>query len=296
MMQAEGWQPYSVMVPKPDGSGYLYVPNRYFVGFETMLNAAGELHDGMAYGKPEADTGEKLNAAAARAGKLIQQNPYAFSGIVSILDLVKGDVAGAVAGQAAQFTPFAAVGRAVGTALDPSERAAARGPNVPFGQQVEERYAQSVGARSAVTPAQDVLGQSVANPRQGAWALVPKITNERQDPVLSAFQESGLGIGPPKTDFTEGGVTFELTPEETQVWQRFRGEELQTQVTRQIERGALDRLPPDKRAEKLEEIKEAAAERATVLLRREIGSPEVRRRRDEAKEKTQRALAAGRSG
>jgi hypothetical protein len=281
LLQKEGWQPYSTLVTNPITGEKHYVPNRMLTLFETPLNVAGELHDAMAYRKPDMDARANFTDAATRMGKVLRQNPYALSGLVAILDLPQFGVAPAVSDQLTRFTPLAATARTAGQAADTMERTTDRGKDVPITEEVIQRWKLGTGQRGGLPTAQDAFGQERRNQRPGALSLLPNMPKATTDRIVDAFQGARVTIGNPPDEITEDGAKIALTQNESRRWDALRGEQVLTQAQRLVESGLLDRLPMEKRAERLESIKATAADRATMMLRREVGAQEwLRRRRD----------------
>jgi hypothetical protein len=278
MMIDEGWRPYSTKV------GGVWYPNRAFGPAEQLLNSAGELHDGLAYQKKDADSRALTMDALSRVGKLVKQQPYA-TGYATIADLLQFGPAAAAADLATRVTPFAATARAIGTAADTKEREVDRGANVPLGEEFAQRWQQSTGQRSDLPVAQDVLGREKENPQPGILAFTGRMGWEHEDPIISAFQGAGVSIGDPP-DAVE---SVPLTPDEQRRWNTLRGQSIIKDTERMVTAGTLEKLPPARQAERLEAIKADASRRAAAELRREVGAAEWRRRQREAEAKEKAA-------
>jgi hypothetical protein len=181
--------------------------------------------------------------------------------------------------------PYAATARAIGTAQDASERTVERGKDVPPDVTIGQQVRAGLGVRSDLPVAQDAFGQPKPNQQQGAAAFAPKRQAAREDPVAQVFLDAGVTPSAPRTDITEYGTKITLTPSESRRWNELRGQEVMTAAQRVLDSGMLQGMTPARREERLKQIDADAAERATQSLRREIGIPEITRRRREAEAK-----------
>jgi hypothetical protein len=288
LLQSQGWQNNSTLI------NGVWLPNNALGVFGPMFDAAGELGDAMRYQKKDA-TGRDLGGDLVRRASKVAQNQVYLKGVAELLKAMENPAqfgesfAASTLGRA---IPLGATARTFATAEDPLERRPEPGKGVGFLENVQQRIARGlpefaaplpgISSRQELPADQDVLGRPVENPRAGAAALGPRTRTPQSDPVLERFEAAGVTIGPPRDAITEDGQTVDLTPAETRRWNELRGERIIGATQRLIESGALDRMPPERRAERLEEIKTDAAERATEAVRREIGSAEFRRRRKAA--------------
>lgn len=220
MLQAEGWKPYHTLV------GDVYVPNRTFGIYGRLLNAVGDAHDAMAYQKKDATARDALTDAGKRVGRLVKEEPYlqGLADLLQVFDNAGPGLEGFSASNLARLVPYAATARTIGTAMDPNEREAERGRNVPIGQSIRERARQQIGIRDELPVAQDVLGRPRENQQQGVFAVLPRVSPKRAEPTIAAFREAGVDIGGPKDNLTLDGIPVPLTPAEQRQWQTYRGE------------------------------------------------------------------------
>ena len=273
MLQAEGWQPYSTYVP---GAG-VYVPNRYFGTYGTLLNLIGDGHDTLAYAKRDEGINGWLAEAAPKIGKNLRQQQY-LTPLAEILDMLDAPSPGAAiaryAGQtAAKAVPYAATARTVATALDPSQRQLEGGAQTSFGERAGQAFEQQVGARSALPVAQDVLGRPVENPQQGLGAFGPRMTRPSPDPIVGAFRGVGVDLtGPPSS---VDGVDF--TPAQQRAYQETLGRELARIAGPTIAGPNWETMPLSVRKQLLETLRETARTLAESRVRAEGGADFARR-------------------
>jgi hypothetical protein len=271
-LQAEGWRPYHTLI------GDTYYPNRMAGIFEGYLNAVGEYHDAVKYQKPDADMRMIGEDAMARIGKLIKQHPYA-AGIATIIDTIEYGPAAAVSDVMSRYTPGAATARAVGTSQDPMERTTDRGKGVAFWDEVKQRYQQSIGQRSDLPVAQDILGRPQENLQQGAAVVLPKLPTRREDPSLGVLQEAGVYPGDPKREITlDEDVKLPLLPSERRVWNAARGQVVEEATRELLADPGWESAPKDVKADILQEILRYAAEAADGQVMEHIGDAEIDRR------------------
>lgn len=281
LLQAEGWQPYSTLTPGPDGQWY-YVPNRGYALFEGPLNAAGEIHDYFAYGKPDADARAKFDDAARRLGQVIRQNPYAASGIVSILDAYNHGPAAEVADNLARMTPLAATARTLGMAGDDKERTTDRGKGVPIEDEIFQRWQLATGQRSGLPAAQDAFGQERENRRPGGWAFAPSMTRKGDDPVARVFREARVLPGDPKSELrvsqSQAIPPVPLKPAERRLWDQKRGEVLRDAGQFIAAEPEWKDAPLEVKQRVLRQVMDAAGKTADGAVLASLGEEEVARR------------------
>jgi flagellum-specific peptidoglycan hydrolase FlgJ len=287
-MRSQGWRPYSTLV---DG---VYVPNRVFGIYAPLLNAAADVHDSIAYAKDKSPASIASNYAG-RLGAQIQQQPY-LQGISNIMQAIQAGQGGGLGSAAEQFAsstltrmvPYAATGRAVGTALDPNERTVERGKNVPAETTIGQQVQQGVGLRGDLPIAQDVLGRPQANPQQGWGALFAKTSPEKADPIIKAFLDNQVDIGSPRQDLTislygpDGKVSqsipMPLTPAEQRTWNQLRGDALINLVGPATKDPEFAKAPPDVQAKWLQTQLQTANDYATRTIRGQLPDPEITKR------------------
>jgi hypothetical protein len=289
-MRSQGWRPYSTLV---DG---VYVPNRAFGIYAPLLNAAADVHDSIAYAKDKSPA-SIASDYAGRLGAQIQQQPY-LQGISNIMQTIQAGQGGGLGNAAEQFAsstltrmvPYAATGRALGTAMDPNERTVDRGKNVPAGTTIGQQVQQGVGLRSGLPIAQDVLGRPESNPQQGAGAAFAKTSLEKTDPTVKAFLDAGVDIPFPHQQITVGGSTLPIDEQERRRWSEVRGDALLNLIGPMAQDGALDRMPSGVRQQVLQQFLQSAADQADARVFSEMAPADrAQRIRDAVNTKLQKA-------
>jgi flagellum-specific peptidoglycan hydrolase FlgJ len=292
LLREQGWQPYSTYVKLPGMEGR-YVPNRMFNLFEGTLNAAGEVHDAFAYQKPDADARAKFDGAIRRTGQLIRQNPYAFQGIVSILDAYNEGPIAAAAGEAARMTPLGATMRTIGMAGDTQERTTDRGKGVDPADEFMQRWQLSTGQRSGLPVAQDAFGQPRANQRPGLAALLPNVPREKAAPIADLFREARVMPGAPRPeirlDDDPDMPPIPLKPQERRLWDQERGKALLVVGEKLAAHPKWKDAPLETKQEILKEWMREAADTADEQVKASIGADELRRRIRSAAEMKRKA-------
>lgn len=253
-LQAQGWQPNSVLV------GGHYLPSRAFGRYQPLLDAAGEIHDSVAYQKP-GDKKAMVLDLAKRAGSLATDQA-GLSGLADLYDMFVNDKGATFPGWAARsamrYVPGGGILRAGAAAADPQARRPERWakdetvPTTAIGQNLETAIP---GLRQNVPAAQDVLGRPAENPQQGLGAVIPRTTTQREDPLIKAYLDAGVDIG--MAPAAIGGVT--LTPAQQRRWMTARGQELRAARAEVL--GARS-LPPAERQAELRRILGDAAQAA----------------------------------
>ena len=280
MMIDQGWQPNSVLV-----GGY-YVPNRVLGRFQPMLDTAGEIHDALAYGKGDGKPGE-LAADLVKRGTKIATNQIGLSGLADLNDMLTQGFAsrfpGWVARSGVRYLPYGGVMRAAANATDESPRKPGGWGDVGLPEAIKQQAMTAVpGLRQRLPAAQDSLGRNAQNPQQGLGAIIPRVTTQRNDPVIRLFQDAGVDIGKPKDAVTYIDTPIDLTPERRRQWNTARGEYLIRVVTPLMQGGQLDRLPQERRAERLRDILNNAADAADRAVIRDIPPAERSQLRQQA--------------
>lgn len=226
-LQALGWQPNSTYV-----GGY-YVPNRAFGRYQPLFDAAGELHDALAYAKP----GEKKALVvdlAKRAGSLATDQA-GLSGLADLYDMFVNDKGATFPGWAARsavrYLPGGGILRAAAASADPLARRPepwAKDEAFPTTAIAQNLETAIPGLRGNVPAAQDVLGRPAENPQRGLGAVIPRTTRAVDDPLVRAYLDAGVDIGgPPGTIALAGEGTVELSPAQQRRWNAARGQALQ---------------------------------------------------------------------
>ncbi len=290
MLRATGWQPYSVRLENPVSGKTEYWSYANFAPFSLMLSAGAAASEAQKYAKPgKTDPLSILADGAARTGKVVS-NMTVLAGLGAIVKSIEDPdrYGGAWLSQTLQqLIPAGSFINTIGQATDPYIRRAERDT---FANQVGGQLLSRIPPnpitpdRTDVPVAQDPLGRAVPNDMTGAGALNPfRPTPERPDPVLQPFIDAKVDIGRPRENLTIAGVSVPLTVEEQRRWNELRGQEIQKRMQTLVANGSLERMRPERRQERLEEIRDTAADQATDLLWRSIPFQERNRRRTEAR-------------
>jgi flagellum-specific peptidoglycan hydrolase FlgJ len=267
LLREQGWRPYSTLVTNPATGQQHYIPNRVFGLFEGTLNAAGEMHDATTYQKKEADGRARILDAARRTGKVIAQNPYALTGVVSILEAGQQGPAAVAADLATRMTPFASTARVAGQALDTAERTTDRGAGVPLEEEVRQRWQLGTGQRGGLPQLQGAFGEARPNERTGGWALLPSMPARRDDPLAQALLEADVGVPNPPDEID--GV--KLTPVQRRRYDEVLGREMQRLARGVVEAPSWKTTPPQTREVLLDAYRGAAQALAEVAVSSEGG-------------------------
>lgn len=279
MLEAEGWKPYHTLI------GDTYVPNRTFGIYGRLLNAVGDAHDAMAYQKQDATLRDQMTDAGKRVGRLVKEEPYlqGLADLLAVFDSAGSGVEGFAASNIARLVPYAATARTVGTALDPSERQPDRGSDVPMQESIRQRTQSSLGMRSDLPVAQDVLGRPRENQQQGAWSVLPRLSPKKAEPLIQAYRDGGVDIGGPPDEVD--GVN--LSPAQQRRYQQVMGRELDRIAGPTVTAPSFKTLPPMVKTKMLETFQGTARTLAEVAVRGEGGSTFVRQSIDAKTKKAQ---------
>jgi hypothetical protein len=265
MLQAEGWRPYHTLV------GDTYIPNRVFGIYGKLLNAAGEVHDALAFQKKDATAREMSGDAFRRFGKLLKEEPY-LQGLADIMAAITDPQAGGVEGYVAQnvtrLLPYAATTRTIGTAQDTNERETDRGRDVSMTESVSQRVQQGVGARSELPVAQDVMGRPRENQTPGIWSVLPKFSQKRAEPLVRAYLDAGVDIGTPPDKIDN----VPLKPAQQRRYREVMGRELERIAGPTIRGAGWANMPPQVKKQLLETFQSAARVLAETAVSSEGGS------------------------
>ncbi len=264
MLEAEGWKPYHTLI------GDTYVPNRTFGIYGRVLNAVGDVHDAMAYQKKDANLRDQITDAGKRAGRLVKEEPYlqGLADLLAVFDSAGSGVEGFAASNIARLVPYAATARAVGTAMDPSERQPDRGADVPMQESIRQRVQSSLGLRSDLPIAQDVLGRPRENQQQGIAAVLPRLSPKKAEPLVQAYRDGGVDIGGPPDNVS--GV--KLTPEQQRRYQQVMGRELDRLASPMVTAPNWQATSPDVKKMLLETFQSTARTLAEVAISTEGGA------------------------
>jgi hypothetical protein len=191
----DGWMPYSVRIPKSDGtSTYIRYSNIGPVGVPLALAATAA--DAQRHGVANDEIGSVVGRFAGGFGKYMLDQSM-LGGLHNVLDAVtdpehKG--ANLAEGAITQFAPYAALGRQL-------DRALGTGPRDPHDlmQALEASYP---GLSSRVEPKLNALGQEVPETQTGLGQYLSpfRYSQETDNPTLQALRDVGkVGIGAPPT-------------------------------------------------------------------------------------------------
>jgi hypothetical protein len=263
MLEAEGWKPYHALI------GDTYVPNRTFGIYGRLLNVVGDTHDFMAYQKKDATVRGQITDAGKRVGALIKEEPY-LQGLADILDAFDSAGSGlerVAASNATRLIPYAATARTIGTALDPAERTTDRGKDVPLSEGFGQRVAQSLGRRSNLPVAQNVLGQPKPNQQEGIFSVLPRMSSRQSQPLVRAYLDAGVDISasPAEVD----GV--KITPAQQRRYQSVMGQELERMAGPTVNGASWKTMSPQTKKILLETYQSTARTLAEVAVSREGG-------------------------
>lgn len=262
MLEAEGWKPYHTLI---DG---VYVPNRVFGIYGKLLNAVGEAHDAMAYQRKDGNVGSE---ALRRFGLLLKEEPY-LQGLSDIMQAINAPNGSGLSSYGAstltRMVPYASTARAIGTAMDPTERVVDSGKTVPWQENVSQRVQQGVGLRVGLPVAQDVLGRPKENPQQGLRAILPALRNAKSEPLVRAYLDAGVDISAPPTSVE--GVT--LTPAQQRRYQEVMGRELGRVAGPTVSSPTWQNTPPATQKMLLETFQDIAKTLAEVAVQSEGGA------------------------
>lgn len=264
-MLAQGWQPNSVLV------GDHFLPSRAFGKFQALLDTAGELHDGLAYGKKDRKYSDIVGDMVKRASK-IAVDQTGLSGLADLHDLMSNADAmgpGYAARAAVRYLPWGGTLRAAAAAMDPVQRRASKWgdeavPTTAIGEGIETAIP---GLRQNVAPAQDVLGRPMENPQQGLGAILPRTTTLREDPLIKEFQAAGVDIAAAPSDVD--GVP--LSAAQQRRYTEVMGRELQRLAGPSIASGTWRSMDPATRKLLLETFQGTARTLAGVAVASEGG-------------------------
>lgn len=285
-LRDQGWQPYSIKL------GDTWVSYANWGPVAVPLAMAAAYAENQQYKKADAKPEDQMFDMAKRVAMLVTEQTF-LQGIGNVMNAFEDPqryLPQFLAGQVTSLIPYGSALNTVGQSQDDVARRPDRASQVG----VAENLTQTVEGRVPINPltpdrsdvpvAQDVLGRPTPNQQQGPIGYQPfRISQERPDPVIRAFQTAGVDIGRPPSDVTDDGVKIELTPAEQRRWNELRGQEIIKDTQRLIDNGVLGRLPAVRQSERLTDIKAGAGEAATRALRREIGTAEWTRRRREAR-------------
>jgi len=267
MMQAQGWQPYSVKI------GDRWVSYANWGPMAIPLSLAAAMHEGEGKTTPA-----YLYDVFERGANVLTEQSYlqGVGAIFKAMDPTRGSTFGEQSLEQflATLVPYGAAINTAAQATDPLMRVNERGDITGA------LAARIPGLRETVPPQQDVLGRPVPNPQEGLAAVQPLRTSpERPDPVLGALLEAGVDVGPPPTTVAPGsGLSVELTPEEQRAYQRSAGAAIVRTVERYLASDKSRTDTPARRAATLKIYVETAREQAKNDVLRAMGSDQIRAR------------------
>jgi murein DD-endopeptidase MepM/ murein hydrolase activator NlpD len=198
----DGWMPYSVRIPKSDGtSTYIRYSNIGPIGVPLALAATAA--DAQRNGVPN-EPGSVVGRFAGGFSKYMLDQSM-LGGLNNFMDAAtdpehKGQ--NFAEGMVTQFAPYASLGRQL-------DRALGTGPRDPHGL-MDALEASYPGASSLVEPKLNALGQEVPETQTGLGQYLSpfRYSQETDNPTLQALRDVGkVGIGAPPT--TARGIRLE---------------------------------------------------------------------------------------
>jgi hypothetical protein len=283
LMRENGWTPQSTLVRGSDGQDY-YVQNNKFGIYGTLLNAVGEVHDALAYGKKDATSREQLISTSQRFGRMFQ-NEAQLRGLSDLLGAITDPGRNAIgyAGDlATRLTPYAATARDISTSQDTMERETDRGKNVPITDEITQRWQSGTGQRAGL-PIREGLRGPDENQSQGIWAFFPKASKAKNDPVVQTFLNANVNIPRQRTEVTvenkiperqrpsgqPSSYQVPLTPTQTRMWENARNRELVRLTESAFKNPLWDQMAPGAQQQLLQRYVDASAKTAdTAILTR----------------------------
>lgn len=284
MMQTNGWKPYHTLI------GDTYIPNRVFGIYGKLLNAAGDVHDALAYQKKDGNASEMLQDGGKRFARLLKEEPY-LQGMADLMAMLTGEGGASVesygASVASRLVPYAATARTVGTAVDTKERTTDRTKDVGMLENASQRTQSSLGARQGLPVAQDTLGREKENPTPGIWSVLPRTSQRKADPVIQAFEQAGVDIPFPRSTITIDGLDVPLTPAQQRKWQTYMGEYLLKEVPKTTKSQFWNRptTTVGDRSDELRDLLKEASEDASERIQSDIGARQINQLIREAERK-----------
>lgn len=267
MLQAEGWQPYSVRI---NGNWVSYTN---WGPMAIPLSLAAALHEG----EGKTPLAEAYDVFERGANVLTEQSYLQGVGaIFKAMDPNSGATFGErqLEGFLNTLVPFGAAINTVGQATDPVLRQPEKGDVAGAVQ------ARLPGAREALPAQQDVLGRDVANPQQGLGAVLPvRASPERPSSVLRALREANVDIPEPPKTISNGDVkNLPLTAAEQRAYRTAAGRELSAYVEAYLASDKAATDSPARRAAVLKAYLDAARQKAEAEVLRGMGKDQLRER------------------
>lgn len=271
ILRAQGWQPYSVKV------GDKWVSYSNWGPVALPLSMAAATAEGQKYAKAGDSGGQIALDTFERFAKLATEQSYlqAIGGVYKSISDPQRYGTQWLTDFVGSLVPYGAALNTVGQASDPYVH---RPDKIDIGQALENRLP---GLRANVPVAQDVLGQPVQNPAQGAAAFQPlRVNPQKSSAVLSAFQDAGVNIPRPGPTLSLGqGAEIPLSGAEQLRWQRLRGDILTTQTQKILANPRWATFTPAQREAVLKDVLNESHDAANSQIIAAIGGvTEVRKR------------------
>jgi hypothetical protein len=267
----EGWQPYSVRIPKADGtSTYVRYSNVGPVGVPLALAAAAA--DAKRHQLP-GDAGSLVGRFSAGFGRYMVDQSM-LQGLGNFIDAAldpEHKAENFEEGMATQFAPYGALGRQL-------DRALGTGPRDPHGV-LDALQATYPGLSGRVQPRLNSLGEEVPETQTGIgqFASPFRYSQERENVALGALRGADVGVGAPPT--TLRGAR--LTDQERRQYQALAGRYIQERIQELASEPGWDQLPLDERQLILARAVEIQRRRAQGDMLTGMSDEEFFRRRDE---------------
>jgi endonuclease YncB( thermonuclease family) len=245
LLEADGWQPYSIKV------GDRYYSYQRLDPFSTTLGLAADFRDLQEYMTEK----EQDETAKILVGATLQNlaSKSWLSGMANLTEAISdpGRYGGNLVANTAGSVAVPALVAQTAQALDPLSRDA---------QTIMARVRSRVPGMSQGLPVRrDVLGQPISRANGGGLAsFLPVYSSERRnDPTIAALLDAGVHIGRPQRRVGK----HEFTAEEYDSYQELSGEALRPELRRLIKRSDWQAMDPDER--------QTAVARAVQQSRRE---------------------------
>jgi hypothetical protein len=267
MMQAQGWQPYSVRI----GGNWVSYAN--WGPMAVPLSLAAAMHEGEGTSTPA-----YLYDVFERGASVLTEQSYlqGVGAIFKAMDPTSGSSFGErqLEQVLATFVPFGAAINTLGQATDPLMRVNERGDITGALQ------ARVPGLRETVPAQQDVLGQPVPNPQQGLAAVSPlRVSPERPSSVLGALRAANIDVPAPPKTITRGRYKdIPLTEAEQRTFQRIAGDEISRVVGERVASEAFQSDTPAGRAKRLQQDVDKARQIARNQVTDAMSDEELERR------------------
>lgn len=190
LMEAEGWQPYSVKV------GDKWISYRRFDPFSTLIGLIADYHEAEATddGRNQTMLTNVGMAIATSVARNITNKSY-LSGATRVANVMAEPdryMGSFAQQQISAFSPFSSLGNQVNQAIDPDLR--------EVRSVLDALKAKIPGMSESLDPRRNVLGEVIKRPNTPAGFLPFSYTEVKDDVILNEFAELGHGFSPPKPE------------------------------------------------------------------------------------------------